>query len=127
MSKTLKVILGIATTVQPLVMIAMFAAFFSLFFYFVQDIRTPDDPALKKLELAILPINLLMIAYFGGLQLFYIVHAAKNRNIESMRVTWILGIVFLSIFVTPFYWYGQIWKDGVPRRSAGPLGLNSDD
>jgi hypothetical protein len=127
MSKSLKIILGIATLVQPLVLIGIFAAVLSLFFYFVQDIQTPHDPAFKRFELIILPINLLMIVYFGGLQLFYIVHAARNPNVEYVRVSWILGIVFFSAFVTPFYWYGQIWKDGVPKIVSGPLGLNSDD
>ena len=126
MSKTLKIVLGVATLIQPLVLIGLIAGFFSLVFYFVQEVRTPHDPGFKKLELVTLALNLVMIPYFGGLQLFYIVHAARNPNIDSMRVTWILGIVFLSVFVTPFYWYGQVWKDGVPREVSGPLGLNSD-
>jgi hypothetical protein len=46
-----------------------------------------------------------------GLTIFYIIHAAMNKKLESIeQVMWILLFIFFGIIVFPIYWFIRIWN-----------------
>lgn len=45
------------------------------------------------------------------LMVYYIILEAKDTNEgSSSKVLWILGLIFLSSWIYPFYWYFRVWK-----------------
>jgi hypothetical protein len=46
-----------------------------------------------------------------GLMIFYIVHVAMNKKLESIeQVVWILLFVFFGIIAFPIYWIIRVWN-----------------
>ncbi|HMT07983.1 MAG TPA: hypothetical protein PKA82_08265 [Pyrinomonadaceae bacterium] len=113
MSRNTKLALGIATFLQIPVIIAIIVIFFSAFFALTKDGPQAIEENIGWLQLIALAINVFAAIYFGALDLFYIVHAARNPYIEWIRVQWVLGIIFLAPIVTPFYWYHNVWRDDI--------------
>lgn len=122
MTKPINLLLLIGT-------LAPFAAFLIFFIWMLGVLLNlpPEqiETALQSYYLVITLANIGFTIVFGLLHVFYIVHAAKNPNLEAMRVTWIIGLVILGFFVMPFYWFHHIWRDDTPSGSSGPLGINS--
>lgn len=90
-------------------------------------LKTPPalmESTVQSYYLVIALANVGFTIFFGLLHVFYIVHAARNPNLEAMRVTWIIGLVIFGFLVMPFYWFHHIWRDDTPTGRSGPLGIN---
>jgi hypothetical protein len=96
---------------------------FAGIFYLIQD--DPRNVMLFFNEhlLAVMIFNLFFTLFFGAVHIIYIILAARNPNLEAMRVTWIVALVILGALAMPFYWYYHIWRDDAPRPATGRLGL----
>lgn len=65
---------------------------------------------LMRISSFIIPIILVGLLSLG-LLIFYIIHAAMNKKIESIeQIMWILLFVFFGIIVFPIYWFIRIWN-----------------
>ncbi|MFA4852098.1 MAG: hypothetical protein WC924_03160 [Candidatus Gracilibacteria bacterium] len=102
MSKTKKIILGIAT-LWPIIYMFIF---FSLVFSFITNVANPE----------------VMFGYLFGAHLFtmllivilliiYIRDVFKNDMVlETRKTLWTILLIFGNMIAMPIYWYLHIWK-----------------
>ncbi|HUR97306.1 MAG TPA: hypothetical protein VMZ26_04480 [Pyrinomonadaceae bacterium] len=118
-----RILLGLATLSQ----FVGFVVFVAVFIYVISN--APADASLGYFQRFALIMNLcagLFTAYCGAIFIIFMVHAARNPNLHSsgMRTTWLVSLAILGPWAMPFYWFHHIWRDGMPSRKTGPLGLN---
>lgn len=112
MKKSIKTLLGLAT-LSPFIFIAGFFAFFIHLINTAPDHGVPEYferyAVIKNLA------GLLFTLYFSVILVIFIVHAARNPNLEAtgMRTTWLVALVLLGPWVMPLYWFHHIWRDGI--------------
>jgi len=69
----------------------------------------PED-ILMGISSFVIPIILVSLLSLA-LLIFYIVHAATNKKLESVeQIMWILLFVFFGIIAFPIYWIIRIWN-----------------
>ncbi len=101
MSKTVKLLLGIAT--------AWPAAYMVLFFFFIVStiLSGESGPAFGLIFI----LHLLTMLLIMALTIFYIVNVFKNNRVEKdKKVLWAVVLFLGSIIAMPVYWYLYIWK-----------------
>lgn len=123
-SKPFKVAIGILTALSilvPFVIMPAFMMFFMFGFAFpLFDTQTPPDPA--EIERFVMPMMLIfypgMICFAFtqlGLQVFYVVHAIKNKAlVEAYRILFVLGTFFFPYIAMPIYFFACVWNDAEP-------------
>jgi hypothetical protein len=123
MKKSHKILLGLAA-ISPFVFAALF------FGAFLELINTApvtgfEEHFLQYAWIMNLSSSIFTLFYLGIL-VIYIVHAARNPNLEvsGMRTTWLIALCVCGGWAMPFYWFHHIWRDGAPKYKSGPLGLN---
>lgn len=123
-SKPVKILLGLAT-LSPFVFVV---ALFGSFFFIISN--APKQPREFEEFFSIYGaifnlVCFLFTAVFSALWVFFIVHAARNPNLDTMRTTWLVVLIVLGGWAMPFYWFHYIWRDGKTEpRTGGPLGLS---
>lgn len=122
LSKTQKILLGIASG-WPLVYILLFMI--AIFGLMALSPGEPGDggqldPVFGAGFVVLMLVHVFTIFMSLGLTVFYIVHAVKNTKLDSnMRIIWIVLFFFVGIIAEPIYWYLQIWRE--PQPSIGQL------
>jgi hypothetical protein len=112
-NKTQNVVLGIFTFL-PFV---FFPIIFIQVFGFVIDMvatseHSDPEPADILLGISSFLIPIILVSLLSlALLIFYIVHAATNKKLESVeQLMWILLFVFFGIIAFPIYWIMRIWN-----------------
>ena len=123
MSKSVKILLGLAT-LTPFVFTAVV-----LWFFFQLFNAAPAERFEEYFSKYAVMMNIawfLFTIFFTAILVIFIIHAARNQILETngMRTTWLISLCLLGAWVMPFYWFYYIWRDGVPRHRSGPLDLN---
>jgi len=123
MRKSVKILLLLAA-VSPFIFGAVFFGFF-LHLISTAPVHGAEEHFLRYAWILNLGSSLFTL-YFLGILVVYVVHAARNRNLElnGMRTTWLIALCLLGPWVMPFYWFHYIWRDGVSMSKSGPLGLS---
>lgn len=132
-SKPLKVIIGILTLFVmffPIVIpIIMLLWVFSASLPLSETQTIPEAEVVGKIMLPMLLYFAVMAGYAIsqlGLQIFYIIHAIKNRvATETNRILFVLGVFFLPFVAMPIYYIIYVWKD-TPAEAAAYLGKLPD-
>lgn len=123
MKTPVKIVLGLGG-IAP---IPFFALMCGLFIYVIVRYENPGAQVLMDNAVFINLFFLVFGLIFTAVQIIYIIHAAKNPNIEAMRVTWILCLILLGPFAMPFYWYHHIWPEGRHNPASQPLELTAQE
>ena len=128
LSKPLKIIIGILTL---FVMLFPFVIpVFMVLWVFSFSLPLADLPTNTE-TVEVGKIMLPMLLYFAvmagyaisqlGLQIFYIIHAIKNRvTTETNRILFVLGTFFLPFVAMPIYYIIYVWKDTPAEAAAYP-------
>lgn len=114
MSKNGKRILGFLTFLPIFLMILyviLMINMFSTVVSFDPENFQEDNPALVFTQMVpLMVVALLMGISALGLMIFYIIHVAKNEEVDSTeRIVWIVVFIFAGIIGMPVYWYLRIW------------------
>lgn len=128
LSKPLKIIVGILTLfvmVFPFVMpIIMFLWFFSISLPLAGAQTVPGTEMVGKIMLPMLLYWAVMVGFtFSqfGLQIFYVIHAIKNRTTsDTNKILFVLGTYFLPFVAMPVYFLLHLWKDAPAEPAAYP-------
>ena len=111
MSKNTKIVVGILT-VLPLIGILFYIGLVISFIGTQGDGFAPDGHGLAKNLIWMVSMVGLCVLLGFGLLIFYIVHAVKNKKLDSNeRIMWILLFVFVSNIACMIYWVLRIWQD----------------
>jgi len=111
LSKSVKIIIGIATLwliIYPIIfVVAIFAM--PMASYHLEESSFP-------LFAAIVPLHCFTAILSMGLIIFYIIHAIKNTIASDiMRVVLLIGIFFMPFIAMPVYFLLFVWMDNPPR------------
>lgn len=113
MSKSAKVMLGIAT-LWPIIYMLLFMAFF---FYMAATLATGThthghNAGPPDLFFLIFPVHMLTILWIFGLTAFYIVNLFKNERVsKDTKALWAVVIFLGNMLAMPVYWYLYIWRE----------------
>ncbi len=120
-SKPLKVIIGLFTifvAIFPFVIGPAFVMFFMLNsgFPFFNPQSTFDPEAFGRIFPMIFMVFYPAMMCFSflqfSLQVFYIIHVIKNRQLtDLLRVLFALGAFFMPFIAMPIYFIAYFWKD----------------
>jgi hypothetical protein len=118
MSKPLKVLLLLAT-LWPLIYIGMFFVFFVILFAFTGRTQFhgtgPPPPAF----ILIFILHFITMAWTLGLLVFYIINVFNKEAIrDTMKILWVILLIFGGPISMPIYWYQYIWKEPKVFESA---------
>lgn len=116
MSQTKKVVLAIFT-VYPMIYILFFMIFMvSMTFSMFQGI---EEPGFGEMSMffdgfpVIFIFHIITMFVSLALIIIYIVLVVKNEYIDqSMRIVWLLIIIFGGMIGMAVYWYLYVWKEG---------------
>lgn len=121
MSKTLKVLLGLAT-VWPSAYIILFFAF--VFSTIMSGGGNPANPPVEFILIFVLHLFTMLV--IAALTVFYIVNVFRNQRVEKdKKALWAVVLFMGSVIAMPVYWYLYFWKPApeTPMFSnAGQLG-----
>jgi hypothetical protein len=112
-NRTQNVVLGIFTFL-PFVFFPVI--FFQIFGFVVNIVATSEhsdpEPADILLGISSFLVPIILVSLLSlALLIFYIVHAATNKKLESIeQLMWILLFVFFGIIAFPIYWMMRIWN-----------------
>ena len=110
--------------IAPVIMfVLLFAGYFVFIFSFLFQIETLENSGQDAPPMAffagfgvffVLIMLTVLLSLFS--LIYYIIHAAKNPNLEenNMRIVWILILLFISGIGQLIYWYVEI-KTKNPR------------
>ena len=123
MSKTAKLLLGLATFWPAAYMILFFVFIFSAILFGGGAVEGSGPPTAFVLIFALHLFTMLVIT---GLTIFYIVNVFKNARVDKdKKALWAVVLFLGNIVAMPIYWYLYIWKPvpEVPMFSTpGQLG-----
>ena len=129
MSKTVKVLVLLAS-LWPLVYTCIFFAAFIGMIFLAASPGHGAAPAGKEAPQAVMygfaglfALALFTMLWNVALMIFYIVDVFRSPRIASdnMRALWALVIFFGGLIGMPVYWYLNIWRDPEPASpSAAP-------
>lgn len=114
MSRSKKIILGIATFWPILYMVIFFLFVFSQFFtvFSSSEFEGPPTGFLIIFGLHFLTIVLLFILLF-----IYVRNVFKNERIsQDKKALWAVVLFFGNFIAMPIYWYLYIWKKSKMER-----------
>ena len=115
MSKSKKIILGIAT-LWPIVYLVMFLIFIfsQLFISFLKKGPMLGSPFLF---LIIFAVHLLTIVWIFVLIVIYMKNLFKNERVKKEeKALWAVIFFLGSIIAMPIYWYLYIWKNPETKK-----------
>ena len=100
-------------------------AYIFVFFFFVIAMMAlagvGDGSLFGLLFIPLFVLHFLTIIAAIGMQIYYIVNVFNNKNVdEDQRVMWVILLVLAGLFVSPVYWYLNIWKDEEEELPANP-------
>lgn len=123
MSKTAKLLLGLATFWPAAYMILFFVFIFSAILFSGGGGDGAGPPTSFVLIFALHLFTMLVIT---GLTIFYIVNVFRNERVEKdKKALWAVVLFLGNLIAMPIYWYLYIWKPApeVPMFStSGQLG-----
>ena len=113
MKTPLKLLLGLIA-ITPLLISVIFVGPIVYFAF-------ADPEALGRFLLGLNPavmllVNVVLLVGSYGPMIFYLVHAARNADLENRRTAWILVLVFVGVFAMPVYWFLFVWRDSYYER-----------
>lgn len=113
MNRNQNIVLGVFTFL-PFILFPII--FFQVFAFVINIVATTEhsEPEVSDILIGVssflVPIILVSLLSLA-LLIFYIVHAASNKKIESLeQVLWILLFVFFGIIAFPVYWLMRVWN-----------------
>jgi len=125
MSKTTKLLLGLATIWPFVYMILFFITIFSVVLFSRGADPGAGPPPLIAL---IFPLHILTMLVIMGLTIFYMVNVFKNeRVVKDQKVLWAVVLFLGNVLAMPIYWYLYIWKEASPAAGSAPGQLGSAD
>ncbi len=110
LSRTRKILLGVATCWPPLYVLLFIVVWVSLFARFVAAAHgspnvTPDDFP-SGVFLAIFPLHVLTMVVGLGLLVVYVLHALNNTKLEqNTRVLWAILLFVGNVIAMPIYFF----------------------
>lgn len=107
LSRSRKIMLGVLS-IWPFVWIFIFMVIvFSIFVF-----NPSTDNGFPVAFIPVMIIHVLTCCCSLGLMIYFLIHAAKNVKLtQEMKIVWIILLAILTIYVNPFYWYMNIWKE----------------
>ena len=111
MTKSKKIILGIATIWPILYTVFFFLLVFSQFLF------VSSGGSLNELPIGIsliFPLYFITIILMFVLIFIYVKNVFKNDRIQDKKALWVVAIFLGSYIAMPIYWYLYIWKE--PRQ-----------
>ena|SRR6185436_8754829 len=113
MPRTTKIFIGILS-ILPILLTAGF--FITMFLQFANNLGRlePDsEPSIMFRNFGLFFfIMAVMFLLTIGLLVYFIIHVAKNKKLDSTeRAIWILVFVLGGAISYPIYWYMKIWKE----------------
>jgi hypothetical protein len=90
--------------------------FFQVFGFVINLVATAEhsepDAADILLGVSSFLVPIILVSLLSlALLIFYIIHAASNKKIESIeQVMWILLFIFFGIIAFPIYWIMRVWN-----------------
>ena len=117
MSKEAKVLLGILSFLPIVFFITFFILMFNLFPTIIEWSRyEPDIYAVFETFKPFFILGLCWAIVSITLLVFFIIHLANNRNIQTgEKLLWILVFFLFGIIGYPTYWYMRIWRDDLKK------------
>ncbi len=113
MSKTKKMLLGLAT-LWPMVYKGLFFMF--VFAFFVMAITRTQPRILGVAFAAIFPLHILTMVGMVALLFVYIRDLFRNDRVPSdQKALWAVVLLLGGIIAMPIYWYLYIWKEPQPQ------------
>jgi len=112
-NKTQQVILGIFTFLPFILFpIILFEVFQFVMHVVVESKHGDPEPEDILLGISSFVIPIILVSLLSlALLIFYIIHAATNKKLESLeQLMWILLFVFFGIIAFPIYWIIRIWN-----------------
>ncbi len=104
-----KILLGVASVVPALYLIALFTT--PLKDTFTVGITSPEAPDWMLIFVA---FHFLMYLYIGLLIAFFMIHLFGNPNIsKESKAMWAFSFVLLFPVSMPAYWYLYIYRDKI--------------
>ena len=121
LSKPIKIVIGIATTLYALLPFLIMVPFF-IFFFPIAMSRGEPDPAFMLPFMAIaFPAMFILIFLQFGLLIFYFIHVIKNRaGSDVLRILLGLGNMLMPYFSMPIYFLIFIWPETPPEWALQP-------
>lgn len=106
MSKTVKLLLGLAT-VWPVAYMFLFFVF--IFSTILSGGGNPVNPPMEFVLVFVLHLFTMLV--IAALTIFYIVNVFRNERVEKdKKVLWAVVLFLGSLIAMPVYWYLYIWK-----------------
>jgi len=112
-NRTQNVVLGIFTILPFIIFPIIFLQVFGFVINIVATSEHSDpEPADILLGISSFLVPIILVSLLSlALLIFYIVHAATNKKLESIeQLMWILLFVFFGIIAFPIYWILRIWN-----------------
>lgn len=111
-NKSLQTFLAIGPFILFMISMICYFAFFISMFMNMENIENQTEPPLQ----IFLGMGVFFILFFVAMFLslfsliYFVLHAAKNPNLEegSMRIVWVLIIIFMSGIGNIIYWFVEI-------------------
>ena len=123
MTRSNKILLGIATIWQPVYIFLFIAFIFSMMAFSAGQPDPSFGPFFGAGFFVIFIVHFLTIMLGLGLTIYYIIHAIKNDSLESnMKAMWAVLFFIGGIIAEPIYWYLHIWKASEEPVAPGLLG-----
>ena len=65
---------------------------------------------LTQIPLALIVVHLITMVLIFGAIVFSSIHLYNNSQVDDQpKLIWFVGILFMGVFVMPFYWKKYIW------------------
>jgi hypothetical protein len=114
MSKSGKILLGIATIWPILYMIFFFIFIFTAMTSSPSSVFD-DSGSLGSMFAVIFPLHILTSFLMMGLTIYYIVNVFRNERVHQDKKTLWAVVLFLgNVIAMPIYWYLYIWGEEKP-------------
>ncbi len=131
MTKTNKILLGIATFL-PLVFLVVYFVFFFMTFMTIAangPESIEDNPSALVGSIAGVFVFIILAVLLGfGLMVYYIIHASRNKKFnETERVVWIVVLIFASTVGSIVYFFMNIVPLEDPNNKVVGLNIHTDE
>jgi len=117
LTRSQKILVGLATLWPPLYFCLFFAfIFISLSSIFVGALSGSESELPFLAPFGFLPLvflfHILTILIIWGLIIFYIIYITKNDRIPKDKKTlWIILTIFVGVFTMPIFFYTYVWPE----------------
>ena len=123
LSKSTKILLGLATLWPFIYMIFFFAYIFSMILWAPRADAETESSAFPVLFGILMVVHVFTMLWIVGLTIIYMVDVFKNERVEKdYKVLWAVVIFMGNMFAMPIYWYLYIWREPPAKLTdAAPL------